>query len=373
MTNQRRAQIGAPSEVRNRALRAAMWSVYYNTLNLQTLRRPLVRAAEKDFGPIPLDEALRRVVDADDPGSEERRFRVLGQLGMAGLTTRARLDELRAMAHDAEDPDWLAHIDAVEIQLGRLSQSLDIASTVILDKSRSQLLAFLLELMRARRACLVIEPSCETTYTPFDASGRPFTTVTARAKVNKTPTELARTIDPRSWGTCLDHFETLRVLPKNAAGDFLPFGPDADPIGQPWSAASAPHLFWERVTIETAAGSNVFENILRITSFTVAAAATRLDFVLEESRKLEYPALFLDLPACVTIDEGYSSAVTTVGPGGGNWSQIEVFKKVQFVDFTAGGANPFGYDPGELLNYLAPTSLCLWLEDATRGSPCCHV
>ena len=72
----------------------------------------------------------------------------------------------------------------------------------------------------------------------------------------------------------------------------------------------------------------------------------------------------------MTIDEGYSSAVSTVGPGGGDWSQIEVFKRVQFVDFTAFN-NPFGVDPGELLNYLAPATLCLWLEDATRGSPCC--
>ena len=371
MTNLPRAQVGAPPEVKNRALRAAMWSVYYHTLNLQTLRRPLVRAAEKDFGPIPLEQALQRIVDADDHGSEERRFRVLGQLGMAGLASRARLEELRAVAHNAEEVGLVSSIEEVQFQMVRLTESLGIPSAAILDKSRSQLLAFLLELMRSRRVCVVIEPSCETSSTLWDANGRPFTTVTARAKVNKTPTQLARTIDPRSWGTCLDHFETLRVLPRNAAGDYLPFGPDTDPIGQPWSPGTAPHLFWERVTIETVAGSSVFENILRIASFTVTPAATRLDFVLQESRLLQYPGL-PDLPACVTIDEGYSSAVSTLGPDAGNWSQIEVFKKVQFVDLTAAGP-VFGYDAGEWLNYLAPTSLCLWLEDATRGSPCCNV
>ena len=290
MTDLPRQQAGAPLHAKNRELRAAMWSVYYHTLYVPTLRRPLVHTPDQHFGPIPLEQALKTIVAADDAGRHERWVRVLAQLGVAGLTARKRLEELRDSARAAEDQAWLRRIDEVAFEIARLAQVLDIPSAVFVDKSRLDLLRFLFEEMLARRRCLVIEPSCETTFTPFDlATGRPVTTVTARAKVNKTPTQLAQTIDPRTWGACLDHFETMRVLPKDAAGDYPPFGLDTDPIGQPWPAASAPHLFWERVTIETAAGSNIFENILRITSFTVNAADARLDFVLEESRRLSIP------------------------------------------------------------------------------------
>jgi hypothetical protein len=46
-------------------------------------------------------------------------------------------------------------------------------------------------------------------------------------------------------------------------------------------------------------------------------------------------------------------------------------KEVQFVEIEQGSSTPAGLDPGELLNYLAPAMLCMWLEDLTQGAVCC--
>ena len=68
-------------------------------------------------------------------------------------------------------------------------------------------------------------------------------------------------------------------------------------------------------------------------------------------------------------------AVLLPGPAGSPpRSQVEMVKTAQFVDLTLQGSNnPLGLDPGEILNYLAPASLCLWLEDLTQGAVCCQV
>jgi len=195
--------------------------------------------------------------------------------------------------------------------------------------------------------------------------------VTARAILSQTPEQLAHIFDPRSWGICFDHFETHRVE-ERVGGNFPPHTSDVDPIGGPWTGSQ---LFFERVTIEEDGHTNVFDNILQVTSFTVTPTRARLDFDLRESRRLIIPALGLDNPECVTIDKGHMEAVLLPGPAASPpRSQVEMVKTAQFVDLTLQGSNnPLGLDPGEILNYLAPASLCLWLEDLTQGAVCCQV
>jgi hypothetical protein len=185
------------------------------------------------------------------------------------------------------------------------------------------------------------------------------------------PEQLARTFDPRSWGNCFEHFRTHRVDERD--GHFPPHDPDKGPIGQPWSPATTPHLFFERVELEDEHGTNSFENILRVPSFEVSPTFTRLEFILRISKGLTIPSLGLDMPKCVNIDEGYLQA-TLLTPVGSTapLSQVEIVKKVQFVDIDLESADvPAGLDPGEILNYLAPASLCMWLEDLTQDGVCC--
>jgi hypothetical protein len=360
---------------RNRPVRAAMWSVYYHTFFLQTLRRSVLELANRGLGPIPLDRALETVLAADDALAQRRRLRVLERLGLAGFTSSVRMDELRAAAREAADERWLKRIDDVQLRVENLSISLKIDWQTLSDQPQQEFRKFLYSLMPALIAgCQVTDSSCETCYDPADeATSRPLTTVTARARVSQTPEQLAKIFDPRSWGTCFDQFQTQRVRDRDASGNYLDFVPDNDPIGRPWPSSSEPHLFFERVTLETETNSNIFENVLRIKSFTVSPSHARLEFVLRESRKLVIPGLGINMNECVTIDEGHLDAVAMSGAGG-PWTQLELVKRVQYVDITQQGSNdPLGLEPGELLNYYAPALLSLWLEDATKGAACCPV
>lgn len=400
-----------------RNVRKAMWSVYHHSFSLQTLRRSLVmnlptgdlsriavdealqiapeasgrmgqssslHTVRRDLvdmptrklGPIPLKNALEIVTNATGPAAHTRRIRVLDRIGLAGFVSAKRIYQLQTEAEKAKDESWQERISAVQLQVKNLCDTLKIDYGQISEVPPRFFRMVLYSLMPTIAAnCEVLYPTCHTCYDPVDElTGRPITTVTSTALVSATPQQLAKVFDPRSWGTCFDNFQTQRVNERDNSGNYPPFSPDNDPIGKPWNPAN-PHLCFERVTLESEGYSNVFENILRVTSFVVVDDShARLDFDLRESRKLTIPALAIDLNQCVTVDRGHLEATAVAGPTGGLWSKLEVVKRIQYVDVTVQGSNdPFGLEPGELLNYYAPAVLCLWLEDVASGAVCCRV
>jgi hypothetical protein len=354
----------------HQGVRQALWSVYYHAYHLRSLRPSLLERPEatswgEAFAPIRLDRALKILNEEHDEHDAMRRRRALRILGRAGFANGERRQLLEVLA--AHDVEWLGYVHRVRDGMARLTRALDIDPTALLPVLPEVFDFFLEGLFAAQAAaCQVTNATCVACYEPFGAgTARPMTTVTARALVNRTPIELAKVLDPRSWGSCMDCFETKRVKDWDDVSRKYPdFGADPTPIGHPWTGK-----LWERVTLDAAGSHNVFENILEITAFNVSVVEARVDYDLVDSLKLEIPALLIDLPGCVTHDKGYSRATSTGTPG---WSQLEVVKTVQFVDVTSGaGTNPWGLDPGELLNYWAPVTLCMWLEDPTLGGPCC--
>ena len=349
-----------------------MWSVYYHTYYLQALRRSLLEAPKRGLGPIPLAEALKIVVAAKDSRSRHRQLRVLERIGLAGFANQERLNLLREKARLADDPHWQETISGVEQGVKLLAGTLNVPWIELSVIPVFEFPKYFGKLIKSLvPACQFTDATCVACYRPSDPDlQRPITTVTATALVSKGPRDMAKVFDPRSWGTCFDGFITRRVQPYDSSKDEYPdFGPDMDPIGLPWTG-TRPYIFEEIVEIVTAASTNSFTNVLEITGFEVKDEYSRLDFKLHDSRRLWFPSMAVDEANSVTVDGGFMEATAVHGLGG-DWSKLKLEKTVQFEDITAQGADPFGLDLGELLNYFAPAGLCMWLEDVTKGSVCC--
>lgn len=356
--------------------RAALWSIYFHSFYTRTLRRSVFELTDRPlpFRPIPLTDAIDILLKGEGWDNPYRQFRALRRLETAGFLDEARWNRLREAAQQANDKLWLERLDAVRAKVRELSKALDIDPDQLSQIREARRLLYEMLAPPLSPSCQTYNPSCIACHNPSLApTGRPATTVTARALVSRTPEQIAKLFDPRSWGSCFDHFDTQRVDEKPTGG-YKPHYPDPDPIGQPWDPTTVPHLIKELISIEDdSGGANLFENVLKLPLFEVTPSHARLEFDLKESTLLKIPSLALTAPACVSIDKGYMDATQLIAPGpNGPWSQVEVVKTVQFVDITQqGGNNPFGLDPGEFLNYLAPAILCLWLEDLTQGAVCC--
>ena len=267
---------------------SALGACTYHTFYLQTLRRSILEVGRLPFRPIPLDRAIEIIVAIDDAQQVFRQRRVLEKLRAAGLTNHARWKQLRSAAQAAGDPEWLKKVNDVERQVGFLAHALNIDLERPVDRAKTGTPARDSELPGRRRrgssrfarppTPVVLRARCQIS----SATGRPATTVTARAILSQTPEQLAHNLRPPSWGICFDHFETHRVE-ERVGGNFPPHTSDVDPIGGPWTGSQ---LFFERVTIEEDGHTNIFDNILQVTSFTVTPTRARLDFDLRESRRL---------------------------------------------------------------------------------------
>jgi hypothetical protein len=373
-TPQRRPGVARISPERV-AVRSALWSVYYHTFHRLGLRGSVLRQ-NHPFQPIALADAIRTVANASDAMKADRQRRVADRLLRAGFGNETRLTQLRAKAVQEHDSAWLARLDETWAAMQQLVTVLGLdAAEIAATPVHAIEHRIYPKLLAALPGCVPSAPSLVACQVPqYNGTPHPMTTVEASAILPKTPVELARTFDPRSWGTCFEHFETDRVEPADAKGDYPTFYPDPDPIGEPWDPAQEPHLFWERITLQDLNSENVFENILRITSFSVTPTWARLEFTLHESRLLEIPALGTPMRECVKFDEGHLEATLLSPAGGTAMSRVQMVKRVQFVDLSLGGSNnPMGWEGGEILNYLAPACLCMWLEDLTQGAVCCAV
>jgi hypothetical protein len=355
-------------------LQQAMWSVYVHAFHLTFLRQSVLNKMQT-VGPIALDVAIARIVDATDSLAASRRQRALRKLAGIGLANSSRWKKLFDTAALFPDASWTNRLKSVQAQMWRLvaASSISVDQIAVVPVQRVRL--FLeQQFMLSMPGCQTLSPGIEACQVP-DTTGmdHPLTTVTASADLTRTPEELARVFDPRSWGDCFTHFVTERV--DAVIGGYAPHTPkpDPDPIGQPWDPSTTPHLFRERVSVFDENGENVFKNVLEMTDFQVSSTQMYLSFRLRESTAMVIPSLGVDMNQCVSLDEGYIKATLVPSSTGDPLSHVEMVKRVKFVEIEPGASTPGGMDPGEVLNYLAPAMLCMWLEDLSQGAVCCGV
>jgi hypothetical protein len=350
-----------------RAVRSALWSIYHHCFHIRSLKRSVLNVLPA-IEPVPLAQAIQVIIGATDPQRVARQRRVIRRLAAAGLTNRQRWQELTEAAFS--DSEWKERVREAQARVWSLAESLHLKVAQLQEVPIHRAVAYL------EGAFAIMDPTCTTTNATLEACqlpnykgfGHPLTTVTASADISQTPRVLARMFDPRSWGTCFDHFDTWRVDDLPA---YPPHSPDTDPIGLPWDPVSRPHLIHEIVIVSDGTDDNIFDNVLKITNFEVSDTHARLDFELWESRHLVIPTLAVSQITGINVDSGYLEANLIASPDGNPLSHVTMVKSVQFANIAPGASAPFGVEPGEMLNYLAPSALCMWLEDLTQGAVCC--
>ena len=139
---------------------------------------------------------------------------------------------------------------------------------------------------------------------------------------------MAKVFDPRSWGTCFEGFITRRVKPYDSTKDEYPdFGPRRGSDRAALDRHSTAHFRGGRGD-RTAASTNSFTNILEFVAFEVKDDYSRLDFKLNDSRRLLIPSMAVDERDSVTVDGGFMEA-TAVDSLGGDWSRLKLEKTVR--------------------------------------------
>jgi len=376
------------------AVAAAMWSVYYHSTYLPSLKpsifdrvRPLDGRKPPDWGPSPLKlqplpEAITVLLGITGTFARLRRLQALRKLGAVGLANKVRLEALIKKANERGDSEHAAKVVRVGEVIYKLLEQL------VEDWKTKRFLtlplihpghvnAYIDELLAGLNTCAPVGTTCSALYEPNGAGdGNPITTVTATAYVKRDLADLARVLDPRAWHCCAPEVFTKsqRVSCSSPVQcDDVPHMPGD--LGTPWTGQL------EEVVVF--GGYATLQNWLNI-DFTVSTISfgpwnfskVLVNYSLFRSGRFTIPAFFIvNEVENVVVDEGYLQAVKSLNPNypaSDGWAYVEVVKKVRFVDLTDySGSNPWGIDPGEVLNYWAPVLLCLWLESGTQGFLCC--
>ena len=375
-----------------RDVAAAMWSVYYHSMYLPSLKpslfdrvQPLGGREPPDWGPSPLKrqplpEAISVLLGGDGPYARMRRLQALRKLGAAGLANAARLQALITEANERKDTEHAATVKAVEevvktllVQVGNDWGRERFLTLRIIHPG--QVNAYIDELVMATGICAPVGTTCSALYEPNGAGGEPITTVTATAYVNRTVAQLAGVLDPRSWECCAPEvFEkSQRVSCSFGVCTDVPHVPGD--IGTPWTGQlEEVVVFGGYATLQN--WLNIDFSVINVSLGALNFSKVLVNYSLFRSGAFTIPAFFIyNQVENVVVDEGHLLAMTSLNPSypaSGGWMYVEVVKKVRFVDLTAySGSNPWGIDPGEVLNYWAPVLLCMWLESGTQGFLCC--
>jgi hypothetical protein len=359
-------------------IRQALWSVQYfpqfrrHASPTATVVRDQLRALVL---PIPLQQAIEHLVADYDEHDRTRRRRAFVKIGAAGLFDFRRLERFFGSSTEASK---------FRDSLIQLAQAFGLANvTEALQQRPQDVSAYVSKQLLAGAAigdCIAADPTCMACL-----DGKTWdTTVTAASRVRRALEDLPAVLDPRSWPHCGDIFDKTDLVqwdpvPKK----WVPYAGSmtATPIGSPWttakSAFGAPEVgMQEDVTVgATDSGGFVaaFSNVLNI-DFAVSLGnpnplddAIRVDYSLNDP--LSSVVFGQSVSGGLRNDEGYVLA-TREPTAPNDWSVIKVVKTVQFDDLTPTGGT---VDYGELLNYMAPGILCLWLEDTSEMTPCCDL
>jgi hypothetical protein len=113
------------------------------------------------------------------------------------------------------------------------------------------------------------------------------------------------------------------------------------------------------------AGPVIFENVLKVTSFTHTPGSGPVVLKYDEHRSWKTHFPLHTINGGIEIDFG-ETRVEQVSSGS---SRVSISKTVRFADLTPGPGKNIDY--GELLNYWLPAMLCLWVDEDVEIGPCC--
>lgn len=391
----------------------AMWSIYYHSIYLPTLRKSVLElvqapsSAETPLGDLlvgrgkdvatlpaqvsallgvqtqpattvapplrllPLAQAANAVLIAKDKHARHRRLqalRKLASLGLANPEYRAKLietggDEVR-INEAGEVVDLLVQKVWEEFTLKPSITDLQILAP-------AEANTYLDTAMSLSGVCAPIATSCVACYSPRGAAGgEPITKVTTSCYVKRDLDCLAKNFDPRSWQSCMSvaFKKSQRVDYDRITGKYTDVSHSDPPaIGKPWKG----HLE-EQVVV---GGDSEFQNWLTI-DFQVTPNSVRVDYEFHESGIFSIPSLLIfNEVESVVVNDGYMLAENSTNPlypASANWKRMELTKTIRFVDLTnLPGSNPWNIDPGEVMNYWAPVLFSEWLESGTQIAVCC--
>jgi hypothetical protein len=206
------------------------------------------------------------------------------------------------------------------------------------------------------------------------------TTVPAQGHYYGNLKEMARYLDPRSWATSSPEFWVTSRRVERVGDRFVPMPQDEPPLGESWSG-----LFEERVVLCFEGGIlSGYTNHLnvRFESHINEADPTKsrvwVGFSLYQCESSVQLMRFA--PSGMDVDEGYAyywqdceSVVEPLGDVCGVddmtvWA--DCVKRVRYTDMLTRRTDGQGsVGAGEMMNYLAPGGLGLWLDYVVAAGP----
>jgi len=341
-------------------MKEALWSFHFYGAELEPSRVPA------DLRPIPLTSSMQSGAAWDDEHACDRRLRSLRRLNRDFLAGVEDDNETKVLLNDPE-----AARARIVSRLGE-------------DRVREYGRVFRTDLNVTRNYVAQVRSEVERTDGSkcipmvsdpgFDPKrGRPF--VFSRLLVRRPlDDELVCLLDPRWWDKCSDLFDdTYRVEQVN--GGYLPIDPEPIPPGNPWQG-----LLYEKAGV----GPQTVENVLRVRFAPMRSCSDRpkrtaacrvgacahqitnvdVDYGLYDS--LSYRLGGIDLPGLMRQNYGVFRAKRNRD----GTTEISCSKTIRFGRVTDWGIGAGAFDYGEILNYMAPTYLSLWIYDVTQVVPC---
>jgi hypothetical protein len=306
----------------------ALWSLYFHAHGLG----PSLLSA--GLRPLPLDDAVNVLAEPGGVSSGASQWTALRLLHAAAGVP---LGQLRDLCTRPRAP----RID-VNLELNLLLSVLPIAEATLRGLIES--------LVDTRPFCVL--PDCRSTYL-----GQTRTIIAVSQVTVKRPYgEVCQRIDPRNWQRCGEVFRKTQHV-QSVGGRYYPPAPTSSQPGKPWRG-----LLYEHVQT----GPVASENVLDI-DFKVGAREATVDFSLHHP--LAYRFGPLEWVGGVQIDSGQLTA-KRLEPVERGETLVTATKKVRFRDLTPGDPG-LTVDYGDLVSYLAPASLCMWLDDVSAIVPCC--
>jgi hypothetical protein len=171
-------------------------------------------------------------------------------------------------------------------------------------------------------------------------------------------------LDPRSWSLCSDAFHDCRYV--RGSYDLTPTSTRGVGI---YERDGRRYLFEEDVVVswgEDQTPLSAFHNLLNV---TVSGSERRIDIKFNLNRSISSRILWDERPGGILVDEGYLMA----RPVTKDVWRVTTRKTLRFSDRTpyAGGAG--WHDFGQVLNFLAPAALSLWMESEMYSATCPEV